>query len=730
MHVRSLLCAALVVVGGTPAARGAEPTLPEATAARVEAAPLLDGEVLSDPAWSGAPAVSQFWQATPDEGQPASERTEVRIAYTAEHLYLGVVCFDREPDRIIVSQSRRDSPLDDTDSFQLIFDTYLDRQNGFVFGTNPAGIEYDGQVTNEGQGERGVSGSLGGFNLNWDAAWQVKARSGAFGWSAEFAIPWRTLRYAMGSGQQWGMNLQRNIRRRKEVAYWAPLSRQFNLYRLSSAGRLSGLEPPPQRNLKLAPYVLGQAGRDYRTDEDARLEGDVGADLKYSVTPSLTLDLTVNTDFAQVEADEQQINLDRFSLFFPEKRPFFLENAGLFSVGTPGEVELVFSRRIGISPDGEPIPILAGGRLSGKLGSINLGLLNMQTRATQGRPAQNFAVARVSRELSTRSNLGVLFVNREGTGELASSGDSNRLAALDGKWGIGRYAQLYGYAALTRTPGITQEDFAYNVSATWSSPGWDLEAKYTEVGEGFNPGVGFLQRSAYRKPDLLIFRRYRPSSFLGLLEMRPHVSYRGFWQPDGFHESGFLHMDTHWEWKSGHEVHTGVNITREGVRTPFEIYPGVTVPPGGYEHREIALVAFTNQGAPLSFDGSATLGGFFGGDRASLSPSIKMRVGETLNAQVLWNRNDIDLPGGSFVTNLVRTRVSFSWTPRIFVQALVQYNDRDDNWSTNLRFGWLQTANTGLFLVYNETREIDGLPLGVRDRSFVIKYSRLVDLLD
>ena len=248
--------------------------------------------------------------------------------------------------------------LEETDSFQIILDTYLDKQNGFVFGTNPAGLEYDGQVTNEGQGSgrfggggsgrpgqssQSQRGSGGGFNLNWDGVWQVRAQTSDIGWTAEFAIPFRTLRYPSGTDQVWGLNFQRNIRNRNEQAFWAPLPRQFNLYRLSLAGELQGVQVPAQRNLKITPYVLGEA---IRLDRDASTttDGDFGADLKYSVTPSMTLDLTYNTDFAQVEVDEQQINLDRFNLFFPEKRPFFLENAGLFSVGVPSQVEVFFSR--------------------------------------------------------------------------------------------------------------------------------------------------------------------------------------------------------------------------------------------------------------------------------------------------------------------------------------------------------------------------------------------------
>lgn len=712
---------------------------PAASAVSVAEAPTIDGEVLTDPAWAQAPPISGFWQEQPDEGQPASERTEVRIVYTAEMLYVGVVCYDRDPSSIIVSDARRDAALDDTDSFQMIFDTYRDRQNGFVFGTNPAGIEYDGQMTNEGQGGAGLgagrtqqAGSGGGFNINWDGSWEVRAKITETGWSAEFAIPFRTLRFPSGMDQTWGVNFQRNIRRRNERAYWARIPRQYNLYRVSLAGALSGLRTPALRNFKVTPYVLGNALRSGERPVDGVLLGDIGGDAKYNLTPSLTLDGTVNTDFAQVEVDEQQVNLDRFNLFFPEKRPFFLENAGFFSVGNPGEVDLFFSRRIGIGPSGENVPILGGGRVSGKAGHFNIGLLNMQTDDfNQQLPSTNFAVVRVSRDFPNRSLLGALFVNRQGVGDLSNDDDHNRTYSLDGRWGVGDNTTLSSFLAKTDTPGSAGDDYAFNVRSRTNVKRVDVELGYQEVGSNFNPEVGFLARRGYRKPDARVLTRFRPQNFLKLQELRPHVSYRSFWGFDDFQETGYTHIDNHWQFKNSTEVHTGMNLTLEGVRTPFEIYPGVFVPAGTYDHAEAQIVFMSNQGAPISVNVQTIAGGFFGGDRLSLSPTIRARVGETLTTELAYQRNHVDLPTGEFVTNLVRTRVSYSFTPRTFVQSLVQYNDRADLWSVNLRFGWLQAANTGLFIVYNDTRGLYDLFARPErtDRSLIVKYSRMFDVL-
>lgn len=709
---------------GTASENGAPPA---AAAVRLETAPELDGRVLDDPVWRAIAPLGDFWQTTPEAGQPASEATEVRVACTGDALWFGVVCRDREPGRIVRSEGRRDGSLDEVDCFRIVLDTYLDGQNGFVFATNPAGMEYDGQVTNEGQG----SGSGAGFNINWDGSWDVRTQTGEFGWSAEFRIPFRTLRFAPTPSQSWGLNMQRNIRKRNETAFWAPLPRQAELYRVSQAGRLTDIAIPVQRNLKVTPYVLGRASRDGSGGHPSDFDSEAGGDLKYGVTPALTLDATVNTDFAQVEVDEQQVNLDRFNLFFPEKRPFFLENAGLFAFGTATEVDAFFSRRIGLAPDGSTVPIVAGARLSGNARGWSMGLLDMQTEAVDGvAPANNFAVARLRRDLPRRSAVGGIAVQRFGTGSQAPEDDWSHTLGLDGRLGFGRDGSLGAWVAGTTSPGSGGRQHAYNVALRNDSEAWRLEAGYTEVGAAFDPQVGFLRRRGYRKPEALVFYRRRPHDFLGLHEVRPHASYRGYWDFDGFQESGFLHVDNHWEWRNGWEFHTGVNFTREGVSEPFEIFPGVVVPRGTYDHREAQLVLITNEAARWSYRITSYVGGFFGGDRVSLQHTARWRAGDRFQAELGWNRNDIDLPAGSFVTNIGRARLSYSFTPRLFLQSLFQVNDRADVLSTNLRAGWLRSASTGLYAVYNETTDTGGASWRSHDRAFILKYSRMLDLLD
>ena len=701
---------------------------PTATASSLAQEPVVDGKVIGDEVWEKLTPIDQLVQTKPNAGFPATEKTEVRIGYTATTLYLSVVCYDSDPSSLVVSDARRDATLDNTDSFLFILDTYHDRQNGFIFGTNPIGIEYDGQVDNEGQGNfsqnRQQQGTIGGFNLNWDAAFTVKSMVGDFGWSAEFAIPLRTLRFASGRDQVWGVNFQRNIRKTNEVAYWAALPIQFDLKRLSLEGTLTGLNLQSPGNLKVIPYVLGKSTKDFNAvNSETQYKPAAGVDVKYSVTSAVTLDLTYNTDFAQVEVDQQQINLDRFNLFFPEKRPFFLENAGQFSVGSPGEVDLFFSRRIGIGPNGEIVPIIGGARVSGKVNNTNIGFLSMFTNNVEslGIEQNNFSVARINQQIGQRSSLGGIFVNRYG---METDNDYNRAYGVDGKWGIGKKATISGYYAKTQSPDDSLNNQSYKLSGNYEWNGLRATAAYTEVGEGFNPEVGYLFRKGFRKPEFLVLQQVRMKGKFGLLELRPHVSYRGYWDYSNFLETSFLHVDNHWVWVKGLEIHTGINFTTEGVVNPFKI-SGITVDPGTYNHQEAQIVLMTNASKMFYVNTRSILGGSFGGTRYLNSGTLGFRIGDKFNSEYTFAVNDLRLPNGNAVATLLGARLSYSFTPRLNFQGFAQYNSDAKLWSFNLRLSILEQANTGLFIVFNDIYT-DGYS---NNRSFTIKYTHMFDLL-
>jgi len=694
-----------------------------ANAVKVTDAPTIDG-MLEDVAWQEAAPLTDFVQADPLEGEPASEQTEVRLLYDDEALFVGVTLHDTDPSQIVTTDTRRDSNLGDQDSFQVILDTFADHQNGFVFGTNAEGVQYDAQVRSQG---RPAS--------TWDGSWDVKTQKNESGWTAEFRIPLRTLRYGPPP-QNWGVNFMRGIQRTRERTYWAPLPREFELNRLSSAGELQGLQLKAPRNFKLIPYGISSANRDFTPGAGTDLDGNIGLDAKFGITGSLNLDATYNTDFAQVEVDTQQINLTRFNLRFPEKRPFFLENSGLFTVGqgngfSGNDLDLFFSRRIGLDEDGNLVPIKGGARLSGKTNGLNVGVLNIQTDDVGRRPANNFTTLRVSRDLPSRSGVGAIFVNRTATGNLAGVDNWNRTWGLDGRLGVRETMTFAGFAAKTQTPGFAGRQYAWNTTSEYDDGTTQLNFDYGVTGEDFNPEVGYLEREdGYRRIRVAVqevFRQEKIRSW-GFREFLPHVNYTRYdYLGGGGLQNAELHADNHWDWENGIRIDTALNGAWDGLVLPFEIYPGVIVPPGRHGGLFFRMRANTDRRKWLSANLNYDLGRFLTGDQNSPRLQVTIRQGGKFTVDTTWARNDIDLPQGSFVTNLGNMRVTYNFTPSVFTQSLIQYNDRTRRWSTNLRFHWLQTAGTGLFVVYNDTESLNGL--GPVNRAFVVKLVRQFDIL-
>jgi hypothetical protein len=713
-----------------------------ARAVAVDTPPVLDGS-LDEPAWRSAPALTDFVQRVPLDGRPATESTEVRVLYDADAIYVGVWALDSDARAIVPGEAIRDYDLAQSDAVRLIFDTFRDQQNAFVFGTNPVGIQYDGQVANAGQGGGGMfrggggggsnrqqGGAGGGFNLNWDGTWTVATARDAEGWYAEFRIPFSTLRYGAGEDQVWGLNVSRQVRRLNEESFWSPIPREFDQYRLNYAGALEGLAPPAQRLMTVTPYVLQRAVRDWAAgDPDFDYPTEVGGDAKLQVTQGITLDLTVNTDFAQVEVDEVQSNLTRFSLFFPEKRPFFLENAGFFQVGGGG-TELFFSRRVGISSEGT-VPILGGGRVSGRAGGLNIGLLHIATDdldvlGVPTVPQTHYSVARVAKELPNRTRIGGAFMRRGSDVD----NDWNHTYAVDGQVGIGEALDISTFYSRTETPGLDARDHAFDLGGGYTSRAFRGTVNYREVGEDFNPELGFLQRAGYRFVRAFGMYYLRPEGAL-LREIRPHVSYDTYRHIEtGFDESSRVHIDSHFEFQDGMEFHPGFNWVREGLDEPFEIVDGLVVPTGTYDGWEAQWVFFTNESAPLSFNGGVNWGSFLSGDRISPYGTVTARYGSSVSTSLRVEHNDVSLAEGDFRATLVGLRLAYFITPSIYVQSLTQYSDLADAWSTNVRFGWLDQAGSGLFVVFNQANGFDTLardtPL---NRAFTVKYSKLLDVV-
>jgi hypothetical protein len=725
---------------GAPDTSLAHRSSPIAKAHVITQAPVINGR-LDDEVWRTADPFAGFVQRELQEGAPVTERTEVRILTDGEALYIGAWLYDREPSRIVPGEKVRDVTLTNSDYFAIILDTYLDRQNGFVFATTPAAVEYDGQVVKEGEGgglsvtgqSRAQSGSMGGFNLNWDGSWTVATSVDSLGWYAEFRIPFSTLRYGGGATQTWGLNFARSIRRKNEEAFWAFIPRQFNLYRLSRAGTIEGIQVPVRRVATVTPYVLGGMQRAWTLDATGRngLEksrpGELGADLKFGLTPSLTLDLTYNTDFAQVEVDEQRTNLTRFPLFFPEKRPFFLENAGVFSAGTPQAVDLFFTRRIGIDTAGQPVPIIGGGRVSGRVAGMTVGMLQLFTEDVKnGPPTTSYTVARVSRELSARSRVGALAVQRMATGD---GDDYNRTYGIDGRIGAGQDWTFDWWGSKTETPGRRRgDDFAYSARAGYATADWNNGIRFMQIGNDFNPEVGFLNRSGgYRYYELSVMRFVRHPQWKWLKQWNPHGSFRGYYGLDGLYQSGQWHIDmTEVEFANGGRFGPEFNVYHEGLQQPFEIAPGVTLPVGSYNYPSLGLDLSTNPSSPVSLTLRGDFGPFYDGNRNGGSATIIARHSASFSSSLIFDYNDVHLDEGDFVRYLIGTRLAYFFTPRILVQSLVQYNNQAEAWTANARFGWLNTAGTGLFVVFNEGQVADGFFDWVRpqSRSLIVKYTK------
>ena len=710
-----------------------------ATALVIDEAPRVDGR-LTDRAWQRAEPVGGFIQRELHEGEPSTERTEVRIVVAGDALYVGAWLHDRQASLIVPGEKIRDVALDNSDSFALILDTYLDRQNGFVFGTTPAGVEHDGQVVKEGEGggvnvsgqTRAMSGSMGGYNLNWDGSWTVATSVDSLGWYAEFRIPFSTIRYGGGSTQTWGVNFARRIRRKNEIAYWSFIPRQFNLYRLSRAGTLRLSAVPARRLATITPYVLGSAERDFAAAANGRERGEWGVDAKYGITPSLTLDLTYNTDFAQVEVDEQRTNLTRFPLFFPEKRPFFLENAGVFSAGTPQAVDLFFTRRIGIDSLGRPVPILGGGRLSGRVGGLTIGALEIVTDdVVDGQDGQSYSVARITRELSGRSRVGAIGVQRIAVGD---GQDRNGTLGLDARVGAGEAWTFDAWGARTVTPALDGDDYGFSARANFSTGQWNNTARVVRVGTDFNPEVGFLNRTGgYEFYELAFMRMVRFPRLTWLKQWNPHVSYRGYYRPDGYWETGQYHLDfTELEFADGGRFGPELNVYHEGLQEPFAIAPNVTIPAGAYDFATLGLDWGTNPSAPLSITARADVGPFYNGTRRGGSTTITARRGASFSSSVLVDYNDVRLDQGQFERKLVGARLAYFFTPRVFAQSLFQFSSQARAWTGNVRFAWLSTAGTGLFLVINDGEEADGFLRWRRpqSRSVTLKYARQLGIGD
>lgn len=716
----------LPLVGLAPSPR---PTL---TAVPAAVAPRLDG-VLDDAVWRDAVPAHGFVQSEPSEGQPASEETEVRVAYDSRSLYIAAYLHYREPSSIIVNDIRKDFREEDQDDFEIILDTFGDRRNGYVFITNAEGARADRQVSNEGRE----------VNTSWDAVWEVRTRRVADGWIAEFAIPFRALRFEPGSGRPWGINFSRRIRHRNEIDFWAPVPRAFGLTRVSLAGDLTGLATGGAgRDLRVKPYVAARAVRAIGVEPYVE-KGSIGADAKYGVTPALTLDVTVNPDFAQVEADEQQVNLTQFSQFFPEKREFFLENSGIFYVGdaarnnrvfappTPDEdLLLFFSRRIGLTRRGDPITIPAGVRLTGRAGGLGIGLLSMQADRMGATPASKYSVLRLRRNVLVGSDVGVIAMNRQ---SLDSSGSWNRVYGGDANIRLRGNVDWNSYLIGTSTPGVTSGQYAARTSLNHEGRFFHGKAGVLQIGEGFNDDMGYYRRTSVRKWILDTGVRPRPATMRarGVREMHPHVVWSYYEDLRGQVLAKNLHSGYTFFLNDGGFMELSVNPRFERIATPFRINPAVApIPAGRYGWTEWQLRGSTDLSRPLALDYTFITGGLWDGTQKTVRLVATSRASYRLRLTTGIQRTAarIEPPvNGRFVATVWTMRGNYSFTTNAFLDALSQYDPVSHQLNANIRFNIIHHPLSDLFVVLNEQRflTIDGPYPG---RSVIVKFTQMLAL--
>jgi hypothetical protein len=651
------------------------------------------------------------------------------VAFDREALYIAVYCRDSDPAALIVNDIRKDFPQGEQDSFEVLLDTFADRRNGFVFITNPAGAKSDTQIANEGRE----------VNQSWDAVWHVAAKQRADGWTAEIRIPFKTLRFEPGDGTTWGVNFARRIRRKNEVAYWSRVTRAYSIFRASQDGNLLGLPNVDQgRNLRIKPFVVASSTRPAAGSSFDR-DADVGLDVKYGVTSALTLDMTLNPDFAQVEADEQQVNLTRFSLFYPEKREFFLENSGIFYFGDiprnqrqpsrfrPPEEDLLlfFSRRIGLTDQGEQIPIIGGARLTGRAAGFGVGVMSMQTDDTEALPTTNYTVVRARRDVLRNSDIGAIVMNRQSN----VSGDYNRVVGADANFRVLRFLSWNSFVAKSQTPDATGGELAWKTSLGWEDSFHHYQYSILNVDEAFQADLGFVRRTGVRKHFVDAGIRPRPAWLrkFGFREFHPHTRISRYTDLDNVAVTTNDHWAGSLQFERGGFIEYAVNPRMDTLITPFRVQPDVIIPVGQYSWNEYQLTVEMDRSRMVSGSATVTNGGFWDGTQNSQRIALVIKPSYRLLIDLALQRNDISLrtPIASFTTKLAALRTAYSFSTHMFLDSLLQYNSDAKQFNANVRFNLIHRPLSDLFVVYNEQQFTDQ-PDVVPGRGVIVKYTHML----
>ncbi len=739
--------------------------LKTARASAIEEPILVDGS-LDEEVWRTAPSYAGFVQQDPQEGEPATEQTEFRIVYTPSMLYIGVIAYDSDPQSIMASERRRDADLTVDDTITVVIDTFHDHRNGYRFRTNPLGTQQDALITDEGRD----------LNEEWDEQWEAVSRVTDAGWTTEFAIPFKSLRVPIEEDGAWGIDIQRSIRRKNEDTFWTSYRRGFTIEQLSQVGHLAGItEIETGLKLRVKPYLLGGFSHtNDRTDGSTCRESDgplgtgswtcnasdAGIEvIKYRITPSLTADFTYRTDFAQTEVDDQAINLDRFPLFFPEKREFFLEGAGVFEFGVaPSEggrslSKLFHSRQIGLSPRRQPIPIVAGGRITGRAAGMTLGMLNIQTErhSLEDIAASNYSVFVAKKDILERSTIGAFFLNRE----MGGNCDYNRVGGMEANFVFYQYFSVGAFAAKSTESGSADcpdstraaeegSDWLTAGHIRWDSDFFNLETSWLTVDDNFRDDLGFVPRKGRRDimPQIGFRPRPRNNKYIRQFIIRWRNDYTMNQQNQL--ESRVGHAALEILLQNG-DVFGWVPHTRFDTFTePFTNRSGVwLIPPGSYSWWNNALRYNLNPGRVISgqiINWAYHVGYFGGGTFNNINMRPRLRLTDQMTAQIRYGLNKATFPTRmcvdktvetcGFTDHLVNARLEYNFNNQWLTSTTLQYNSADNFWGVNVRLNYIFRPGDDFFLIYNEGRRfVDsvGVPYGPNERTLQAKLTYSFD---
>jgi len=691
-------------------AQTSQPSVMEAL--RIETPPKLDGH-LDDPCWEMAPKIHNFTQRELHEGEPASERTEIAAVYTTEALYLGIWCYDSHPEAIIAKEMKRDFRSWGEDNVEIIIDTYHDKRNAYHFVINPNGARGDELVTDEGRGR----------NIDWNGVWDVRTQITAEGWFAELEIPFSTLKFPEKDEQVWGINFERNIRRKHEQVIWQGWSRDFNLEQVSHAGTLVGLIGISSGHLiEFKPYVTAGAEKHQTTSPSGVFR--IGGDVDYLITSNLKLNVTAHTDFAQVESDRAIVNLSRFSIRYPEKRGFFLEGRDAFNFGAgKGLGSIFYSRRIGIK-NRQEIPIIGGVRLIGKTGHTNIGALSIQTAAKDDEPTTNYSVLRIKQDVAEQSNIGMILTAKN------SNEVGNYVYGIDANYVTSR---LFGDKNLALGGAVTQSytrndtnhcNLAYQIYLTSHNDKVECDFAFARVQKNFDPQMGFLRRKNYKLLYTELQFNPRPTflHWVRQAEIKP-IDVDAYFTDDTNELESIS-----WEWrplgfstKSGENFEYNIQRFYDRLDEPFEIHDNIILPVRGYWYTRHEIQASTYGGRRASIGLETSWGEYYTGKRTELFVRGQLNLNKHLNLRADYSINQLRFPQGGFVTHEVGGRAEYAFTTRLYTSLFGQWNNEDKEILLNFRINWIPRIGSDFYLAINQIYDTGGGRISLQNTTILSK---------